>query len=104
MHCTVISISTCILQAIQCSHLESMSEKIVMASRRKRRRRRTHHVLQRMSVNGDDSNGSGPLVVLFVVVLVEAGMVEEPEETQRIKMNSLNCCREKICTVCWDRL
>ncbi len=36
-------------------------------------------MLQRMSVDGDDSDGSGPLVVLFVVMLVEDGMVEEPE-------------------------
>lgn len=35
-------------------------------------------VLQRMSVNGDESDGSGPLMVLFVVILVEAGMVEQP--------------------------
>lgn len=38
-----------------------------------------HHVLQRMSVDGDDTDGSGPLVVLFVDMLVEAGVVEQPE-------------------------
>lgn len=37
-----------------------------------------YHVLQRMSVDADDADGSGPLMVLFVVVLVEAGMVEQP--------------------------
>ncbi len=39
-------------------------------------------MLQRMSVDGDDSNGSGPLVVLFVEMLVEAGMVEQPERKE----------------------
>lgn len=38
-----------------------------------------HHMLQRMSVDGDDSDGSGPLMVLLVEMLVEAGMVEQPE-------------------------
>lgn len=38
-----------------------------------------YHVLQRVSVDGDDSDGSGPLVVLFVEVLVEARVVEQPE-------------------------
>ena len=38
-----------------------------------------YHVLQRMSVDGDDSDGSGPLMVLFVEMFVEAGMVEQPE-------------------------
>lgn len=41
-----------------------------------------HHVLQRMGVDGDDSDGGGPLVVLFVVMLVEAGMVEQPERKE----------------------
>lgn len=36
-------------------------------------------MLQRMSVDGDDSDGSGPLMVLLVEMLVEAGMVEEPD-------------------------
>lgn len=36
------------------------------------------HVLQRMSVYAYESNGSGPLVVLFVETLVEDGMVEQP--------------------------
>lgn len=44
----------------------------------------SHHVLQRMSVDGDDSDGSGPLVVLFVEVLVEAGMVEQPERVKGV--------------------
>lgn len=35
------------------------------------------HMLQRMSVDGDDSDGSSPLMVLFVEMLVEAGMVEQ---------------------------
>lgn len=38
-----------------------------------------YHVLQRVSVDGDDADGSGPLVVLFVEVLVEARVVEQPE-------------------------
>lgn len=45
-------------------------------------------MLQRMSVDGDNTDGSGPLVVLFVVMLVEAGVVEQPEENQRNKMNA----------------
>lgn len=40
---------------------------------------RLYHVLQRMSIDGDDPNGSSPLMVLFVEMLVEAGMVEQPE-------------------------
>lgn len=47
-----------------------------------------HHVLQRMSVDGDHTDGSGPLVVLFVVMLVEAGVVEQPEEIKRNKLNA----------------
>lgn len=39
-------------------------------------------MLQRMSVDGDDSNGSGPLVVLLVETLVEAGLVEQPERKE----------------------
>lgn len=38
-----------------------------------------HHVLQRVSVDGHESYGSGPLVVLFVVMLVKVGMVEQSE-------------------------
>ena len=38
-----------------------------------------HHVLQRMSVDGGDTNGGSPLVVLFVEMLVEAWMVEQPD-------------------------
>lgn len=53
-----------------------------------RRKRKAHHVLQRMSVDGDNTDGSGPIVVLFVVMLVEAGVVEQPEENQRNKMNA----------------
>lgn len=53
-----------------------------------RRKRKAHRVLQRMSVDGDNTDGSGPLVVLFVVMLVEAGVVEQPEENQRNKMNA----------------
>lgn len=41
-------------------------------------RRITHHMLQRMSVDRDDSNGSSPLMVLLVEMLVKAGVVEEP--------------------------
>lgn len=40
----------------------------------------THHMLQRMSVGGNNSDRSGPLMVLFVVMLVEAGMVEQPDK------------------------
>lgn len=51
-------------------------------------------MLQRMSVDGDDSDGSGPLMVLFVEVLVEARVVEQPErkddEGQKIKSFELN--------------
>lgn len=36
-------------------------------------------MLQRMSVDGDHSDGSGPLMVLLVKVFVELGMVEQPE-------------------------
>lgn len=53
-----------------------------------RRKRKAHHVLQRMSVDGDNTDGSGPLMVLFVVMLVEAGVVEQPEENQTNKMNA----------------
>lgn len=35
-------------------------------------------MLQRMSVDSNDSNGSSPLMVLLVEMLVKAGMVEEP--------------------------
>lgn len=45
-------------------------------------------MLQRMSVDGDNTDGSGPIVVLFVVMLVEAGVVEQPEENQTNKMNA----------------
>lgn len=37
-------------------------------------------MLQRMSVYGDNSNGSSPLMVLFVEILVEARMVKQPEK------------------------
>lgn len=40
---------------------------------------KTHHMLQRMSVDGDHSDGSGPLMVLLVEMFVEAGMVEQSE-------------------------
>lgn len=33
-----------------------------------------------MSVDGDHADGSRPLVVLLVEVLVEAGVVEQPEK------------------------
>lgn len=72
-----------------------------------RRKRKAHHVLQRMSVDGDDTDGSGPLVVLFVVMLVEAGLVEQPEEIKRNKLNTsndrtLSCV--KVCAMRWQRL
>lgn len=51
----------------------SLTEKIVV----------THHMFQRMGIDGDDPNGSSPLMVLFVVVLVKAGMVEESEKKHR---------------------
>lgn len=35
-------------------------------------------MLQRVSVDSNDSNGSSPLMVLLVEMLVKAGMVEEP--------------------------
>lgn len=35
-------------------------------------------MLQRMSVDSNDSNGSSPLMVLLVEMLVKAGVVEEP--------------------------
>lgn len=44
-------------------------------------------MLQRMSVDGDDSNGSGPLMVLFVVILVEVGMVEQTERREKWDQN-----------------
>lgn len=50
-----------------------------------------HHMLQRMSVDGDDSNGRRPLVVLLVKVLVEAGMVEQPEREHE---DEINKCRD----------
>lgn len=40
-------------------------------------------MLQRMSVDGDDSDGGGPLMVLLVEMLVEAGMVEEPDRRDK---------------------
>lgn len=42
-------------------------------------------MLHRMSVGGDQSDGGGPLVVLFVEMLVQAGMVEESEGGETIK-------------------
>lgn len=33
-----------------------------------------------MSVDGDHTDGSRPLVVLLVEMLVEAGVVEQPEK------------------------
>lgn len=36
-----------------------------------------------MSVDGDNSDGRSPLVVLLVEVLVEAGMVEQPVRRRR---------------------
>jgi len=45
----------------------------------------SHQVLQRMSVNGHDSDGSGPLVVLFVETLVEVGAVEQPDGKKKRK-------------------
>lgn len=45
----------------------------------------THHMLQGMGINGDDPNGCSPLMVLFVVVLVKAGVVEESEKKTKGK-------------------
>lgn len=42
-------------------------------------------MLQRMSVDRDDSYGSGPLVVLFVVMLVKVGMVEQSGRKKKKK-------------------
>lgn len=46
-------------------------------------------MLQRVSVDGDNANGSGPLVVLFVVMLVKVGMVEQPERKRGSKCRSV---------------
>lgn len=46
-----------------------------------------HHMLQRMSVDGDDSDGSSPLMVLFVEMLVEAWVVEQPERKEEEDQN-----------------
>lgn len=44
-------------------------------------------MLQRVGVDADHSNGGGPLMVLFVESLIEAGMVEKPERKKmRITM------------------
>ena len=47
-------------------------------------------MLQRMGVDGDDSNGSSPLMVLFVEMLVEAGMVKQPEREEGEDQNTHN--------------
>lgn len=44
-------------------------------------------MLQRMSVDGDDSDGSSPLMVLFVEMLVEAWVVEQPERKEEEDQN-----------------
>lgn len=43
-------------------------------------------MLQRMGVDGNNSDGSSPLMVLFVVMLVEGGMVEQPEGQKTMKV------------------
>lgn len=51
-----------------------------------RGKRIIHHMLQRMGVDGNNSDGSSPLMVLFVVMLVEGGMVEQPEGQKTMKV------------------
>ena len=47
-------------------------------------------MLQRMSIDGDDSDGRRPLMVLLVKVLVEAGMVEQPEREHEDEIINAN--------------
>lgn len=51
-------------------------------------------MLQRMSVGGDDADGSCPLMVLFVEMLVEAWMMEQPDRSERT-IHALNDTPER---------
>lgn len=50
-------------------------------------------MLQRMSVDSNNSNGSSPLMVLLVEMLVKAGVVEEPARKDEDELNTVTLWR-----------
>lgn len=60
-------------------------------------------MLQRMSVDSNNSNGSSPLMVLLVEMLVKAGVVEDPVRKDEDELKTVTLWRmlvvQLVCTI-----